>query len=112
MNRKKKLHDKKRREETHCYVNSHCDNQTNSMSRYFMTMQEATERKWKQNTKFNSKKNQHKGIELKKKSYMKKKTIPLFSFKSCHKIFFFVGWPGALGPTTLTRSCRSDFHVV
>jgi hypothetical protein len=35
------------------------------------------------------KKNQHKGIELKKKSYMKKKTIPLFSFKSCHKIFFF-----------------------
>ena len=80
MNRKKKLHDKKRREETHCYVNSHCDNQTNSMSRYFMTTQEATERKWKQNTKFNSKKNQHKGIELKKKSYMKKKNNSIVFF--------------------------------
>lgn len=93
MNRKKKLHDKKRREETHCYMNSHCNNQTNSMSRYFMTTQEAIERKRKKKYQVQLKKNQHKGIELKKKSYMKKKQFHCFLLNVViNFIFLSIGW--------------------
>jgi hypothetical protein len=58
------------------------------MSRYFLTTQEATERKWKQNTNFNSTKNQHKGIELKKKSCMKKKQSHCFLLNLEKDLFF------------------------